>query len=280
MVASVSLPEIVAASSLADERLLEIFNRVYSDYFVHVALDHPAWRAMLSRFDLDLEASRVARDGSGIALLGLRGPRGWVGGMGVDPEARRRGAGRALMAALIEQARARAVSRLGLEVLEQNALAIALYESLGFRHVRMLEVWLLETPLASSLHAHEIGADDALAWIARHRRDPEPWQRASESVVRFATPEHPLRGFEVRERGERLGAAVALVLPARASLLQMALAGEPAEELARTLCVGARGGLAALRFLNVPSGHAAARVLQAAGAKLEARQHEMALDLS
>jgi GNAT superfamily N-acetyltransferase len=279
MAMPVTQPEILPASTLADERLIEIFNRVYSDYFVHIAVDPAAWQGMVRRFDIDLEASRVAADGSGIALLGLRGTSGWVGGMGVAPDARRHGAGRALMQALIEQARARAVSALGLEVLEQNLPAIALYEALGFRRTRMLDVWLLEAPLLATEHAREMAADEALAWIAEQRSEPEPWQRADESVTRFATPETPLRGFEVREHGIRTGAAVALVTPARASLLQMTITGEPAIEIARALCVAARGAAPALRFLNVPSHQPAAQALYQAGAKLEARQLEMTLAL-
>src|SRR5262249_5720447 len=154
----------------------------------HIEADAAAWQALVSRFDLDLEASRVAVDGSGLALLGLRGARGWVGGMGVDPDHRRHGTGRALMAALIEQARLRAVRTLMLEVLDQNRPAIALYEALGFERVRSLDVWLLSAPLESPLHAREIPADEALAWIAERRTQPEPWQRDEASVRRFASP--------------------------------------------------------------------------------------------
>ena len=54
-------------------------------------------------FDFDLDASRVAlRDGRQIGLvnLGVRGPDGWIGGMGVVPDERRRGVGEQLMRAV------------------------------------------------------------------------------------------------------------------------------------------------------------------------------------
>ncbi len=267
---------IVPATTFRDERLLEVFNAAYSDYFVPIHLDLAAWRAMVRRFDIDLEASRAAGDGGGVALLALRGARGWVAGMGVAPGRRRGGLGRALMVSLIEQARRRAVREIVLEVLEQNTPAIALYESLGFRRFRMLDVWLLEAPLPAG-PAREIDAAAAMAWIAGRRAAPEPWQRADESVRRFASLETPLRGLEVRERGERIGAAVGLATPARASLLQAAVDGDHPFEAARALLAGARAWGPALRFLNVPSHDPLAQALHEAGATLEARQLEMAL---
>lgn len=58
-------------------------------------------------------------------------------GLGVRPEAQGLGLGRALMLALVEWAKAERsprITRLELNVLADNARAIALYESLGFEH--------------------------------------------------------------------------------------------------------------------------------------------------
>jgi hypothetical protein len=198
--------------------------------------------------------------------------------MGVAPEARRRGAGRALMVGLVEQARLRAVTEVGLEVLEQNAPAITLYEALGFRSFRLLDVWSLSAPLDPG-PAREVDADDALAWIASHRTAPEPWQRAEESVRRFAAPEQPLRGLELREHGQRTAAALAIVVSGRVSLLQLVAAGERPVEQARALCALARAWAPVLRFLNVPTDDPAATALRTAGGQLEARQLEMTLPL-
>jgi ribosomal-protein-alanine N-acetyltransferase len=55
--------------------------------------------------------------------------------LAVDPEARRRGVGRALVRALVVGARARGARTAHLEVRAGNAAAIALYASLGFREV-------------------------------------------------------------------------------------------------------------------------------------------------
>jgi ribosomal protein S18 acetylase RimI-like enzyme len=261
-----------------DEALAAVFGAAYADYFVPMHVDAATIRFMVERFDLDLDASRVALRGDervGVAMLGVRGREAWIGGMGVAPSARRGGLGRALMEAVIGEAGARGVSAVGLEVLVQNAPAIALYEALGFTTWRDLEVWSLATPLAGGT-ARAIPASEARAWITARRTAPEPWQRADASLDRFDDPSHPLRGLEVVERGERVAAGVGLVNGARASLLQVHATDAAA---ARSLCASASAWAPTLRFLNVPSGHAIAALLARAGATLEARQHEMRLEL-
>ena len=54
-------------------------------------------------------------------------------GMGVHPDYRRQGLGRRLLAACIEQAWARGLTRIELEARADNRAAIARYERLGFR---------------------------------------------------------------------------------------------------------------------------------------------------
>src|SRR5262245_20922938 len=57
----------------------------------------------------------------------------WVFNIEVDPERRGRGYGRAMMLAAEEVLRSRGLTRLALNVFGDNATAIRLYESLGFR---------------------------------------------------------------------------------------------------------------------------------------------------
>ena len=61
-----------------------------------------------------------------------RAKTGHVGGMWVEPEARGRGAGQALLDSAIAWARARELDRVELWVTEGNAAAIRLYERSGF----------------------------------------------------------------------------------------------------------------------------------------------------
>ena len=109
------------ASALDDERLAALFTAVYAGYWHPIEIDAVSLRRMISTYDLDLDASVVARDGDapvGIAMLARRGAEGWVGGMGVLPERRGEGLGEALTRRLLEAARERGVTRVRLEVLE------------------------------------------------------------------------------------------------------------------------------------------------------------------
>lgn len=98
---------------------------------------------LLSRTDFRnaLRASRslvlVQADGDRLAayaLLRMKGRQGHLQSLAVDPEARRRGLGRALIAAAEEAAQARGARHMQLELREDNGAAEALYESLGYRH--------------------------------------------------------------------------------------------------------------------------------------------------
>ncbi|MEN0110682.1 MAG: GNAT family N-acetyltransferase [Planctomycetota bacterium] len=73
------------------------------------------------------------------AIQGVRvSPRyGAVQNIGVTPWARGRGVGRALVLAAIGGFREAGLRRVTLEVTATNSVAVALYESLGFRRVRI-----------------------------------------------------------------------------------------------------------------------------------------------
>ena len=123
-----------------------VFTAAYEGYLVPFVVDENAVRFLTVSCDLDRDASRIAlRDGQpvGLANLGLRGEDAWIGGVGVVPSERRRGTGRTLMRAVQDEARSRGVARVWLEVIVENTQAIALYEQLGYGHVRDLDVWSL-----------------------------------------------------------------------------------------------------------------------------------------
>jgi ribosomal protein S18 acetylase RimI-like enzyme len=256
--------ELLPASELDDQELAALFTASYEGYLVPFALDAAAMRFLTDAYDLDRDASVIAvRDGErvGLANLGLRGEEAWIGGVGVVPGERRRGTGRALMEAVHAQARSRGVERVWLEVIAENTGAIALYEALGYGHVRDVEVWSL--PGAPG-EAAEVDADEAHAWIREHRVEREPWQRDDVSLEKVAEP----RGLLVEG-----AAAVVRVVSGRVSVVQ--IAGD--EESARTLLEGARSLGDVLSVLNVPVGHPAGKALAALGGKADVRQHEMVL---
>ena len=77
----------------------------------------------------------------GVALLGRRERRGWIGSMGVLPAWRRRGIGRRLLQQVQANARRAGLHAIDLEVLTRNTAALALYEAAGFQIQRELLVW-------------------------------------------------------------------------------------------------------------------------------------------
>jgi len=65
-------------------------------------------------------------------------PQGFVAYMAVEPEARRSGVARALLAAAEDEAKRRSLPYMALMVTEENAAARALYEDAGYRTERRL----------------------------------------------------------------------------------------------------------------------------------------------
>ena len=253
-----------SARSLSTGERAELFTAAYEGYVVPFRMDEATLALMDAVFDLDLDASLVAyRDGApvGLANLGVRGEDGWIGGVGVVSAARRGGLGRALMDAIHEQARARGLRRVWLEVIVENAAAIAMYRSLGYEHVRDLEVWSVPLSVSERSAAELVPAERALARVRELRTWREPWQRSDETLAHY----DDLRGVESG------GGAAVYRVGANVQLLQ--IAGE-AEELLRALRV-----LAPVSVLNLPVDDPAADAIRGLGAAVTVRQHEMVLNL-
>ena len=174
--------ELRPATTLDDDELAALFTSGYEGYLLPMTVTAEVLRFLTTAYDLDRAASLVAvRDGRPVGLvnLGLRGPDAWIGGLGVVPGDRRRGTGRPLMEAVQAEARTRGAERVWLEVIVENTPAAALYEELGYAHVRDVAVWSLA---GAEGGAAECQAEEAHAWIREHRADREPWQRADASV--------------------------------------------------------------------------------------------------
>src|SRR3954453_2944105 len=135
---------------------------------------------MVDVFDLDLSRSLVAVDGErpvGLANLGRREGRTWLGGVGVVPDHRGAGVGESLTRMLIDRACDAGAREMVLEVIVENAPAIALYEKLGFTRTRELEVLSLAAAGGNS-EARETELEEGLRVVVATRSAPEPWQRA------------------------------------------------------------------------------------------------------
>jgi len=258
--------DIRPARTLSPGERADLFNAAYEGYLVPFHVDETALAFMDDAFDLDLDASRIAfRDGEPVGLgnLGLRGEDAWIGGVGVVTAARRSGVGEALMRALHEQARERGVRRVWLEVIVENTGAFALYEKLGYRTVRDVEVWSLPAAAdGDAAPARETPAEEAHARIRRLRSEREPWQRADGTLAHYSDA----RGILTDG-----GAAVYRRPGEHVQLVQ--LAGDPEPPL-RALCA-----LGQLSVLNLPEDDPAAPVLRELGGSVVVRQHEMLLEL-
>ena len=230
------------ASNWSHAELAAIFNAGYEGYFTPFTLDEAAFRFMSTTFDDDLDASRVLLvDGepAGICKLAIRGDRGWISGIGIAVPHRGQGLGEALMRAVLDQARARGLREVWLEVLVQNEPAIRLYEKLGFSYERVLEVWTLDGLVLQEHKVVPVALEQAQARIARERREREPWQRADESVAHS-------EGVEALESDR--GAVLFKRSGDRISLLQGVAADEDA---ARELLQALPPEATALHWLNV-----------------------------
>jgi ribosomal protein S18 acetylase RimI-like enzyme len=257
--------EIRSARSVTPGERAELFNAAYEGYIIPFHVDEATLAFMDGAFDLDLDASRIARrDGEPVGLgnLGLRGQDAWIGGVGVVPAARRSGIGEALMHALHDEARARDVQRVWLEVIVENTEAFALYEKLGYRTIRDVAVWSLPAAEEGSSVAREVSAAEAHARIDELGSARDAWQRADETVENYGDA----RGL-VTDTGAalyRTGGAV--------QLLQVAgEAGPLLQDLQR---------LGNVTVLNLSEDDPAASALRSLGAKVVVRQHEMVLELS
>lgn len=259
--------ELRAASSLPRGELAALFTRAYEGYYVPVQVDEAALGFLERAFDLDLDAGLVAFDDGepvGLVNLGVRGDRGWIGGLGVVAEARRHGLGRALMEAVHEQARARGIGEISLEVIEANEPAFRLYEELGYVFTRSLAIGTLDS--APGDPADETDWESAHSLIRERRTEPEPWQRDDDTLRRY----DDLRALRTDN-----GAAV-FRLSADGTVMVMQCAGD--EENARELLADMRT-FGTVGLLNFPEDHPVVSAFRGLGGVVKLRQREMRLPL-
>ncbi|NVB78855.1 MAG: GNAT family N-acetyltransferase, partial [Kofleriaceae bacterium] len=206
--------------------------------------DVGAFATRLRSEHVDLAASLVAFSGdapAGLALIARRGMTARVAAMGVASASRRRGLGRVLIDASLEQARARGARRMVLEVIEQNLPARELYAQAGFAVTRRL-VGFRAPPLALPPAELEERPLDELVNMYLAEADPElPWQLAPATIASAAPPAQAfalgpalalvdvlpaavvLRALVVRRDRRREGHATRLVQALRARFPDRAL---------------------------------------------------------
>lgn len=280
----------VPAESISAADRAEFLTRAYADYYAPMRVTAEQMAAMDRFYDTDLRRSVVAlagREMVGMALLSSRARQGWISGVGVAPEQRRRGIGRALMEQLLDHAAAAGLTEVRLEVIVENVAARRLYAALGFQEIRELLIWRRAAEAdALPIPAERLTrADPArlLAYADRWHGQPVTWQRAAATLAHMAA--------DGRLLGYRLDLAVA---PAAyclvsgqngATLTLMDVGIDPATDIVTPgrILLQALSHLhwgKAMTIHNVPADDPLNRVLAALRFLVTLRQIEMRLRLT
>jgi ribosomal protein S18 acetylase RimI-like enzyme len=118
-----------AESDRAD--VVALWSLVFADDPPRNAPDRVIERKLATQRELFLVAELGGRV-VGTVLGGYDGFRGWVYHLAVHPDRRRKGLGRALMAAIEERLRALGCPKINLQVRARNRATAAFYERLGY----------------------------------------------------------------------------------------------------------------------------------------------------
>lgn len=276
----ISKLQFVSASTVSLEAFAAAFTSAFEGYPVAFKVE-TGWLARRARQEqYDLLNSLVALEGTeavGVAVLAMRGMRGWCGGFGVVPRWRGRGLGHRLMAELIGRARAAGLRSLSLEVLAGNTAAIRLYERAGMRITRNLLVmerpaeW---TPPAKPRCAapQEAAATELLEHFTRLHREPPVWQREPASLLTAN-----VRGLYLGARSRPRAYALLRLTPEGETLLSDLAAADTRQ--ARALCAALGHVAGVLKLNNEPERSPFAAPLLEHGFREILRQHEMTMEL-
>ncbi len=262
----------------------EVLNAAYADYYIPLHMT-PAQLSLMDLFyDINLICSGVAYEGEisvGTALLGVRGDRGWVTGLGVIPEWRRRGIGRVMMDEVLRSASASGVKRVWLEVINKNRPARRLYDDLGFKPERELLTWHRSAdsdPLPIPVERLVQAAPEDLVNDFAEWQDLRPcWQRERSSLMKMTDR---LKGYRLDWRSRP--AAYCLVSESPEGVAVMDVGIGPGQGLlvpGRVLlqALVAEYARQDLTMVNVSEDDSLNRVLAALHFSVVIRQTEMSL---
>jgi ribosomal protein S18 acetylase RimI-like enzyme len=272
--------------TLDPEARARAMNRVYEDYVVPVQMTAPQLAAHVETHDVRLDESPLWLDDAGevaaLGLLGVRGPRGWIGGFGVAVPHRGLGHSRALVSDMLERARRLGLGQVQLEVITRNPIAVRTYARAGFETVRDLRVLVRSTadaPIGAETSALREVDPDALLRAVGAAPDVAAvrpcWQREPGSILDRG-------GLDALALGPGdLPRAFAVYAPAPSAVRIVALHVDDEADMASLLagiverCPG-RGQ----SVTNEPEGSPCEAVLEALGFEERMRQHEMVVRLA
>lgn len=154
------------ASQFTTEELTDFYNQTRVDYLVPMPMSVDVMAEYIHDFDVNLELSPIVQDDEtgnflGLGMLGVRDDNTWLTRLGVSPNARRSGAGAAIMDALIEASTRIGAKKTILEVIKNNAPAQTLFKKYGFNGTKELLV-LRRAPLRPPL-----SPEGSITWLYR-----------------------------------------------------------------------------------------------------------------
>jgi ribosomal protein S18 acetylase RimI-like enzyme len=169
-----------------------LLTRGFEGYLVPIQINDVALQTMIRRDGVDLAESRVLLkddESVGVALIARRGWTCRLAAMGVVSNARNSGAGSWMMEKLIDEVRARGDKEMVLEVIEQNAPAVHLYQKFGFETLRRLVGYKIENPQAASDDVlEEIDIREMGRLISLYGLRDLPWQISAETIALHTPP--------------------------------------------------------------------------------------------
>ena len=192
--------KLIPANQYTVEQLVDIYNQTRIDYMVPMPMNAARLEEYISTYDVKLEHSLVATltngEMLGVIMLGIRKGRVWVTRLGVIPNTRRIGIGKALFKGILEQAKKLSINFCMLEVIKNNLPAHQMFLKFGFREVGELFV-LRHSPFLRKQNANiadiqSLDREQALACISNHQV-MQPWTNQFESFSNA----HEISGLQV-----------------------------------------------------------------------------------
>ena len=187
------------------DELVAALNRCFEGYLLPAHFDRQTIARMIRVDSVDLSASVAVQHGAKTAGVALVARRGWncrLAAMAIAPEFRGQRMGTALVDFLVCAARERGDRFFVLEVIEQNAPAVRLYQVAGFTPVRQLIGYTADAIAAKEDDALvEIDPVETGIAVSRWGVENLPWQISPQALTALGPP----------HRAFRLGPAVALM---------------------------------------------------------------------
>jgi ribosomal protein S18 acetylase RimI-like enzyme len=175
----------------------DLLDRGFADYLVKIRITPDSLRSMVHTDQVDFAASQVLLvDGEpvGAGLISRRGKRCRLSCMCLLPEARGKRLGRELLDQLVAMAAHRGDHEMVLEVIAQNAPAVALYHAAGFETVRELKGYVRpadkQTTNEQVKGSKAISVEAFAAHAAIKETNDVPWQISARTLATASAEQH------------------------------------------------------------------------------------------